>query len=279
MAEKFTGKIGNWSTPWSVILPAGLGMNGWAGNAVCVPHNFVRKYEKMDGTPQTWNEPGVPGTDLMEKYAELDPRFRQTMAYNGSSWNHAYTDMQLYEGATGQSPASGANVTGVIMHKLIPYAMSSSTNYQMEANAILFRVGELYLNYAEALNESLLSPSQAVYDAVNTIRDRAGMPDLPSELSKEQMRDRIKNERAVELAYEDHRLWDVRRWMDAEKEGVMQGSFYKVTITRKSGQKLAQKCDYVISEYEKRIFNHNMYLHPIFENEINKGYMIQNPGW
>ena len=128
--------------------------------------------------------------------------------------------MQLYEGATGQSPASGANVTGVIMHKLIPYAMSSSTNYQMEANAILFRVGELYLNYAEALNESLLSPSQAVYDAVNTIRDRAGMPDLPSELSKEQMRDRIKNERAVELAYEDHRLWDVRRWMDAEKEGL-----------------------------------------------------------
>ena len=63
------------------------------------------------------------------------------------------------------------------------------------------------------------------------------------------------------------------------ERGVMQGSFYKVTITRKSGQKLAQKCDYVISEYEKRIFNHNMYLHPIFENEINKGYMIQNPGW
>lgn len=279
LAEKFDGKKGNWQAPWGLILPAGLGMNGWAGNAVCVPHNFVCKYEKMNGDPQTWNEPGVPGTDLMEKYAELDPRFRQTMAYNGSSWNHLYTDMQLYEGAKGQSPGPGTNATGVMMHKLIPYAMSNSTNYQMEANAILFRVGELYLDYAEALNEYLSSPSQEVYDAVNTIRDRAGMPDLPTGLSQKQMRDRIKNERAVELAYEDHRLWDIRRWMDAEKEGVMQGSFYKVVITRKSGTGLSQKCDYVISEYEKRVFNRNMYLHPIFESEVNKGYMIQNPGW
>lgn len=279
LAEKFTGNIGNWSTPWSVILPAGLGMNGWSGNAVCVPHNFIRKYEKMNGEPQVWNEPGVVGTDLMEKYAELDPRFRQTVAYNGSRWNHNFLDMQLYVGATGSSPDPKANITGAMMHKLIPYSMSNTTNSSMTANGILFRVAELYLDYAEALNEALEIPSQEVYNAINTIRDRAGMPDLPSGLTQAQMRERIKNERDIELAFEDHRFWDIRRWMDAEKDGVMQGAFYKVEIMRKSGEGLNQKCDYKISAYEQRVFNRNMYLHPIIESEINKGYMIQNPGW
>ena len=279
LAEKFSGPTGNWSQPWAYILPAGLGMNGWAGNAVCVPHNFIRKYEKMNGEPQTWNAPGVVGHDLMEKYAELDPRFRQTVAYNGSSWNHLYPDMELYVGAKGSSPNPNANITGAMMHKLIPYDMSNTTNYQMVPNGILFRVGELYLDYAEALNESLAVPSKEVYDAVNVIRDRAGMPDLPSGLSQIEMRKRIKNERDIELAFEDHRFWDIRRWMDAEEDGVMQGAFYKVTITRKSGAGLNQKCDYVISTFENRSFNRNMYLHPIFENEVNKGYLIQNPGW
>lgn len=279
LAEKFCGNAGNWQAPWAYILPHGLSMNGWEGNAVCVPHNFIRKYEKMNGQHQKWNAPGEIGTDLMEKYAELDPRFRQTIAYNGSRWNPAFPDMQLYEGATGISPNPKANRTGAMMHKLIPYSMTSTTNYQMVPNGILFRVGELYLDYAEALNESLSAPSQEVYDAVNRIRERAGMPDLPTGLSQIEMRNRIKNERDIELAFEDHRFWDIRRWMDAEKEGVMQGTFYKIIITKKSGSGLSQKCDYEIAAFENRSFNRNMYLHPIFENEVNKGYLTQNPGW
>lgn len=280
LAEKFSAKVGNWSAPWSLILPAGFNMNAWEGNAVCIPHNFIRKYENMQGEKQVWANVGERGTGLMDIYKNLDPRFRQTVAYNGSMWNNEFSDMQLYQGAQGISPTPATNVTGAIMHKLISYDLSASgSNYQMCPNGILFRVGELYLDYAEAMNEYSDKPGQEVYDAINKIRDRAGMPSLPANLTKGEMRDRIKNERDIELCFEDHRLWDIRRWMDGEKEGVMSGDFYKVTIYKNSGSGLNQDADYMISSYEKRVFNRNMYLHPIPEDEVNKGYMLQNPGW
>ena len=276
LAEKFANITGNWSQPWTLIVPTGFGMSTW-GDAVSIPHNFIRKYEKMDGTPQTWNEPGVRGNDLMEKYAELDPRFRQTVAYNGSVWNSNYPDVQFYQGGT--VPVPEVNTTGAILHKIIPYELGVGNDYQMYPNGILFRVAELYLNYAEAMNE-YDGPTPEVYAAINVVRDRAGMPDLPAGLTQPQMRDRIKNERDIELCFEDHRMWDIRRWMDAEKDGVMQGAFYKVTIWNMDGKYgLEQKCDYEISQYETRTFHRKMYLHPIQESEVNKGYMVQNPGW
>lgn len=276
LTQNSSSSLGHWDYPWKLIIPGNLGMSTW-GNAICVPHNFIRKYEKMDGTPQTWNAPGVKGDDIMEKYAELDPRFRQTVAYNGSPWNQFYTELQYYEG--GQTPNSNSNVTGAQMHKLIPYTLGEGGNSSRRApNGILFRVGELYLNLAEALNE-YSGPTPEVYDAVNAVRMRAGMPALPEGLDKDAMRKRIKNERDIELAFEDHRLWDIRRWMDAEQDGVMQGDFYKVTLTRVSGHGLDQKCDYVISRFETRTFHRKMYLHPIQESEVNKGYLTQNPGW
>lgn len=277
LAEKFTGSHGSWDSPWEMILPAGLGMYGW--NGVNVPQNFIYKYSKKDGTKMEWNTPGIEGDDLMQKYAQLEPRFRQTIAYNGSRWNGDYGDMQLYEGASGNSPRATYNITGYFMHKLIPYSLDNGAHYLMHSNAMLFRVGELYLNLAEALNEYEASPSQQVYDAVGVIRDRAGLPNLPAGLSKEEMRDRIKNERDVELCFEDHRFWDIRRWLDAEKDGVMRGTFYKMHIIRKSGSGLNQKCNYIIEPYETRTFTKKMYLHPIPENEVNKGYLFQNPGW
>ena len=105
------------------------------------------------------------------------------------------------------------------------------------------------------------------------------MRDFPAGLTKEQVRERIKNERAIELSFEDHRFWDIRRWMDAEEDGVMKGDFYKEELTHISGVGLNQKCTYVITKFETRSFNRNMYLHPILESEINKGYLTQNPGW
>ena len=69
----------------------------------------------------------------------------------------------------------------------------------------------------------------AAYDAVNAIRARSGMPPLAG-LSKEAFRERVRNERAVELAFEDHRFWDIRRWLIAEEEGVMKGNMYGLRI-------------------------------------------------
>ena len=71
---------------------------------------------------------------------------------------------------------------------------------------IVFRVAELYLNYAEALNEYYETPPKEAFDAVLKVRERSGMPGFPSTLNKEQFREKLRRERAVELAYEDHRF-------------------------------------------------------------------------
>ena len=279
LAEKFTAKQGNWTFPWCVLIPAGLNMSAWADNGVCVTHNFIAKYDKKDGTPMTWNAPGVQGDDIMEKYKQLEPRFRQTVAYNGSEWNEDFPEMQLYVGASGESPQPKANVTGALMHKIIPRNLvNKGSLYQQTPNGILFRVAELYLSYAEALNE-YEGPTAEVYNALQPVRDRAGMPNFPAGLSQDEMRERIKKERDIELAFEDHRFWDIRRWVDAEKDGVMKGNFYKETIERVSGMGLDMKCNYTIEVFEVRAFNKNMYFHPIIESEVNKGYLTQNPGW
>lgn len=275
LAEKYKGRVGRWASPYNVFASNYVTSNSsWGGATMCVPHNFIRKYEKMNGEPQTWNEPGVVGHDLMEKYAELDPRFRQTIAYQGSRWTNQVTEVQVH---TGGAHDASENITGAFMHKLLPTTWENGSYYT--PNGMLFRMTEAYLNYAEALNESQSAPSDEVYNTINMIRSRVGMPDLPKGLTKEQMRERIKNERDLELCFEDHRMWDIRRWMDAEKDGVMQGDFLGVKVDRISGEGLTAKCDYRLFVFEKRSFNRNMYMHPILENEVNKGYLLQNPGW
>ena len=102
------------------------------------------------------------------------------------------------------------------------------------------------------------------------------MPDLPVGLSKGQFRERVRNERAIELAFEDHRFWDIRRWMIAENEGVMNGKMYGIKIYKIDGSNEFRYEPYV---FETRTWTRKLYLHPFSTNEINKQYLIQNPGY
>jgi hypothetical protein len=145
------------------------------------------------------------------------------------------------------------------------------------AQFIIFRLAEAYLNYAEALNEAQ-GPVQAAYDAVNTIRQRSGMPNLPAGLSQTDFRARVRHERAIELAYEFHRFYDIRRWMIAEEDGVMQGDIWGIKITKIAGTN-PQEFNYLPYVFETRVFHTYMYLHPLPQNEVNKGYLVQNPGY
>lgn len=79
------------------------------------------------------------------------------------------------------------------------------------------RLTEIYLSLAEAENEST-GPDQTAYDAINAVRERAGMQDLPAGLSKDDFRIRVHNERRVELAFEEKRFWDVRRWKNIRSD-------------------------------------------------------------
>lgn len=132
------------------------------------------------------------------------------------------------------------------------------------------RTAELYLNLAEALNE-LDGPTSAVYQLVNDIRSRAGQPALPAGLTQDQMRERIYHERRIELCFENHRFWDVRRWMIAED--VDNGPVHRVMVDDDG--------NITYPVFQNRVFDPSKhYLFPIPQSEIDKNNALeQNPGW
>lgn len=261
-----SGGITNIGNPPLTFWNASCFGSFWSG--ISMPLNFIKKYEKLDGTPQTWDATG--GTDLIAKYAELDPRFKQSVAYTNSYYTARDPIALIFSNGKDYVNCKG----GVWLRKYIP-RNATSANFVM--NDPIFRVNELYLNYAEALNEAS-GPVQAAYDAVNAIRNRSGMPNLPTGLTQDQFRQRVRNEIAIEMLNDDHRLWDVKRWLIAEEEGVMNGKFEGLQINR-TGTSPNFKYSWVPYTFETRTFKKAMYLHPFPQTEVLKGNLIQNPGW
>ncbi len=273
LAEKSHGACGPWHFPWGSQVPQSA--SGFGGG-LNLTFNFLAKYEKKDGTPQEWNMDG--GDDLMKKYEELDPRFRQTVVYQGQAWNDfnkPIMDFQSASAEAGTSDGVDKCITGMLVHKPVPYTLS--TRQSVIPNGIIFRMAELYLNYAEALNEYNPVPPSAAYDALDKVRQRSGLPKLNRNMSTDEFRQKVRNERAVELAFEGHRLWDIRRWEIAEQEGVMQGAMYGLLIQASTINK--NDFHYKPVVFESRSFNKRMYRHPFSIGEMEKGYLIQNPGY
>jgi hypothetical protein len=254
-------------SPWTMILPKAFG--GWSGTSVT--QNFIENnYDKRDGTPQTWAD---RGTDLNQKYDELDYRFAQSVGYNGSFWNTKRGNLQLFAGGLHDQ----SNVTGTIVRKWIPATQNVITDKSI-VNWKLFRLAEFYLQYAEAMNEYNSTPPQSAYDAVNVIRARSGMPDLPTGLTMDEFRKRVRKEWSVEFFCENFRFWNIKRWMIAEDPGIMSGPMYGLKIT-KGVAGPPQEYSYERIVFETRVWNRYYYLFPFWTQELNKGYLVQNPGW
>lgn len=149
-------------------------------------------------------------------------------------------------------------------HNLVTHA---SWTYRRFA---IIRTAELYLNYAEALNEAG-GPTNMVYELINTIRTRANCIELPAGLNQDQMRERIRHERKVELVFENHRFWDVRRWMIAEV--VDNKTVHRVMVDEDG--------NITYPVFQNRVFNpEKHYLFPIPQKELDKNRALeQNPGW
>lgn len=267
LAEKSTGMRYTGHFPWSYYLPVSYGY--W------MTWNFMKKYERKDGTAQPWNENG--GEDLMDIFENMDPRFKQTVVYQGQPFNGDHPNLDYaYNGSTPGKYVLGSCCQGAIVHKPCPYAVQATGNVGAIPNGLIFKLSELYLSYAEALNEYYDSPTTEAYKAVNDIRERSGMPSLPDKLTQAEFRERVRNERAIELAFDGNRFWDIRRWEIAEEDGVMKGDIYGIRQYKIPGSKEIRYEPYV---YETRSFKKAMYRHPFPQSEINKGYLIQNPGY
>ncbi len=268
-AEKSQGFHGTWTWPWSAISPPSVYAGNSGQSGVTPTLNFVKKYEKQDGTPVTWDG----GNDLQAKMAQLDRRFHQTIAYNMSYWNWEFPTIEIYEGGKDANTCFG----GFWLHKLYLTSIDSN-NYGAIPNSTLFQLNEIYLNYAEAMNQAYGPDTDNGYgltarQAINIIRARAGQPAA----TEGDITDRIINERTVELAFDNLRFWDIRRWLIAEQEGVMQGDMWGIKIYKLSDD--LSEFRYEPYVFETRTWDRKLYLHPFSTNEVNKGYLIQNPGY
>lgn len=221
-------------------------------------------------------------TGTWNMYVNREPRFYVSIAYNGGKWVNATAFPQkiglYFTGNTGKSGAGREfSRTGYLVRKDI----HPNSNYQVSTGGIinrpvvLMRLAEIYLNYAEALNEyDPGNPDVSKY--INFIRQRAGIPDLMP-MNKEQIRERIHLERRIELAFERHRYFDARRWKIAEHTDG--GDFFGMDVD--SGTSLTDATFFKRTVFEKRVFEApRHYLFPIPMSEIERNpNLVQNVGW
>ena len=231
---------------------------------------LVDAYEMKNGLPIT--DP-ASGYDPRNPYINRDPRLKLSILYNGSLYKGIQVSTYLGGKDAGDQSINGTK-TGYYMAKFL----SASATWNITPTTlvrrpwVIFRYAEILLNYAEAQNEAV-GPDATVYSAINQIRTRVGMPDLPVGLTQDQMRQRIRNERRVELAFEEHRFYDVRRWKIGEQVFAQPVTGMKITS---DGTNLI----YSRFTVETRVFSEKNYLFPFPQSEINKTTkLVQNPGW
>lgn len=232
------------------------------------------------------NAPGS-GYDPNNPYLGRDPRMSYTVFYNGYIWLN--TPLAMNEG--GQSkPNNGKQetLTGYYLHKFMGPSENTTTFTAHNEDWIIFRYADILLDYAEATNE-YSGPSQAVYSQLFALRQRAGIPvgsasapyGLKLTANKDSLRAIIQNERRIEMAFEEQRFFDIRRWKIAgDGPAVMNQPKRSVTIINSFGT-----LTYSYGSVNQKIFPLNTfkiknYLYPIPYDEVVKNpNMKQNPGW
>ncbi|MCW3089917.1 MAG: hypothetical protein JWP81_986 [Ferruginibacter sp.] len=244
-------------------------------------HNFVNTFPMKNGKAIT--ETGS-GYNPLNPYLNRDPRFAYSIIYNGSKYSNktaALEDVWTYDGAA-QDGYNVMTVTGYYCRKMCDEKTSNANKINTARGLPLLRYAEILLNYAEAINET--GNISEAYTTIQKIRERAGidkgidgMYGLKSNMNKDVMREIIRNERRIELGFEDHRFFDVRRWMIGMT--VLNGFNKAMKITKTGSTYTYNEID-VEAAGRLRIFRPEMYLLPIYREEITKSpKMLQNPGW
>ena len=257
-----------------------VGVGGERGNAptsTCPTQNLVDAYETADGKPFDWNNPEM----AKNPYANRDKRLGMTIAYNGMKW--PVKPLEIWEGGANGLPIQYATTTGYYLKKYLNSSISFESDSKVTKkyhNWILFRYGEVLLNYAEAMVNAFDDPNykdselgMSALEAVNLVRGRSDvqMPLLPDNLGAEEFLKRVKNERRVELAFEGHRFWDLRRWKALGETAQIYGM--KV-------EKAGAESKYTRFLFETRTITDNLYFYPISNSERYKNLNLgQNPGW
>lgn len=254
---------------------------------ITTPEEDSEEYQSLRGVLQ-------PSFMTINMYLKREPRFYANLGITGGYFRaHQYRiDTEMYGGTPGGYDPSVSPTdflwSGIGVQKFVhPESKSGSWVRQIHFPYPIIRMADLYLMKAEILNE-INGPSQQVYDEVNKIRARAGIPNLEdvwsdpnlcsnlylnSHLTKLGMRDIIMRERSIEFAFEGSRYWDVVRYKKATSE-------FNVPVTGWTGTAYGQQNFFRLEVKQRRRFLNRNYLWPISLNELNtNANLIQNPGW
>ena len=272
--------------------------SGKGGN--CPTQDMVDAYNmtngKMIGDADSGYDPQNP-------YTNRDPRFGMTIAHNGDVWpndiiNTAYTSLQTFTGGYHARPrVSYATPTSYYLKKYCNPSQILRSGYSTTSahGWLTYRLGGAYLDYAEALFQYFKSQGNGnAADATNgeftksarqmasMTRQRVNMPALPTGLSNDEFWTRYKNERQVELAFEGHRFYDIRRW---KEDGNKFMNIHRMVITpvyAEDGTTIASYTYQTVAVTRGNgQWQEKWNLFPISQTEIMKsgGALEQNPGW
>ncbi len=239
--------------------------------------NFVDAFTMNNGLVIT--DP-ASGYNPAQPYTNRDPRFAPTVFFTGVKW--LSRNMETFEG--GKDKPGGSVVqtkTGYYLRKFMGDFTNSTAYSNQSHNFIYFRYAEILLNEAEAYNElgGTLNTESAV-QLIIPIRKRAGITagingryGIAAGISQNDMRTLIMTERRIELSFEEHRFWDVRRWKIANT--ALSGPLFGTVINNNAGVLTFQAV-----QVDNMVFQDKLYHMPIPYDEIVKNSsMKQNPGW
>jgi len=232
-------------------------------SGVTPSENLVADYE-YTGTP-----------DAAHPYANRDPRLGMSIVTNGSTWNNRVINES--PGGTDDMANANASRTGYYLKKFVNDGLNLVQGGTVTHHWVIMRYGEVLLEYAEAMNEAYGPDNDNGYGmtaraAINMVRARTGvnMPAVTA-TNQDEFRTALKHERRIELAFEDHRYWDLLRWKDAA-----------TTLNKPLLGVKVNNGVYTTFTVEERVFDASkMYYYPFPQTEISisKGVLVQNPGW
>ena len=247
--------------------------------------NLVDAFPMANGYPIDATGSGYSANN---PYADRDPRLSEYVMYNGT----VYRDTEIITGSysaddNGLNKVAASTRTGYYLRKLLRDDCNPNSAQQLAQfhYPVYFRYTEIFLAYAEAANEAwgprgAGSDGYSAYDVIKAIRQRAGIgvagndPYLETCAGNpEMMRELIRNERRIEMCFENKRFWDLRRWkVDLDQ---LNATTMGMDITQEGGV-----LKYNVIEVENRNYKDYMYYGPIPDGEVRKwSNLDQNTGW
>jgi len=253
------------------------------GNSGITPtHNLVSAYEYI----------GAEDTD--NPYANRDPRLAATIVVNGSNWNDRIIDQS--PGGFDDMAQANTSRTGYYLKKFLTDNLNLTQSAEAQHLWPVYRYSEVLLNYAEAMNEIYgtdeipMGFTLSAQQALRQVR-RAASTNLPevTTVDRIEFRDAVKHERRIELAFEDHRYWDLIRWKDAETVlnkpvtgvKVISKDEILIGVDDEENELYTYVYNYQVVDVAPRVFRPHHYYLPFSRAEVenSKGTLQQNDGY